>query len=110
MPKTQGDTMNNRKNARKKTVQKIVEKQNDRMSRRFGETPSHDDPKLRIQPLYTDPVEFCIDLFRQGKHMSDAVYLTRLYFTDPRTPKYIPTERWDAETFRAMLIRWLKAD
>ena len=98
------------KSKRKAAIRAAVQAQYDRMSKRFGESPSPDDPKLRIQPLYKKPVEFCIQLFRDGKRMSDAIYLTRLYFTDPRTPDYIPIERWDAEKFRAMIIRWIKAD
>lgn len=98
------------KNTKRKTIRKVVDNQFDRLSKRYGETPSHDDPKLKITPMYLEPVEFCIDLFRQGKHMSDAVYITRLYFTHPDTPGYIPIERWDEYKFRSMLIRWIKRD
>lgn len=98
------------KKPKKKHIRQYVEGQRDRLSVRFGEFPDPDNPKLIVDGFYKEPVEFCIDLFRQGKHMHEAVYLTRLYFTDPRTPRYIPIERWDAQAFRANLIRWIKAD
>lgn len=103
--------MNKQSNKKQKSRKRAeAQAKLNRMDHRFGESPSHDDPKLQILPIYKEPVKFCISLFREGRHMSDAVYLTRLYFTDPHTPGYIPNERWDALTFRSMLIRWIKAD
>lgn len=79
----------------------------DRYSRRYGEiTPT--GSKFHVQPAYQDAVDFCIQLFRSGKHLSDAIYITRLTFTDPSTPHYMPLERWNSKTFLSMVLRRIK--
>lgn len=95
------------KGKRKQKIQKFVQQQYNRTDRRYGETPLDVMP---IPNIYKEPVKYCIALFRQGLHLHDAVYYTRLSFTDPKQPHYIPIERWDAETFHRSLIRFLKAD
>lgn len=91
----------------KQRIRKVVQQQHNTTDRRFGETPL---PIKPVPNIYKEPVKYCIALFRQGLHLHDAVYQTRLSFTDPKQPHYIPIERWNAETFHRALIRYLKAD
>ena len=92
---------------RKKRIQRYVEQQYNRTDRRYGETPL---PVKPVPNIYKEPVKYCISLFRQGFTLHDAVYYTRLSFTDPKQPHYIPIERWNSETFYSALIRYLKAN
>lgn len=90
----------------KQKIRKAVLDQYDHTGRRFGETPIYTKPTPNI---YKEPVKHCIALFRKGLPLYEAVYLTRLTFTDPSQPHYVPIERWNSELFHRSLIRYLKA-
>ena len=97
----------NKRPSKRKRIQRIVQEQYNITDRRYGEMPLDVKP---VPNLYKEPVKHCIALFRQGFHLHDAVYYTRLTFTDPKQPHYIPIERWNAESFHHALIRYLKLD
>lgn len=91
----------------KRRRQRLLEQQYNRTDRRYGETPL---PVKPVPNIYKEPVKYCVSLFRHGFTLHDAVYYTRLTFTDPKQPHYIPIERWNAESFYSALIRYLKAN
>lgn len=91
----------------KSRINRMLEKQSNRLDRRS--IYEVHKPFFAPQP-YTDPLKFCVNLIRNGKCRSDATFLTRLHFTDPRTPGYIPIERWNSDDFERYLRIWFKCD
>lgn len=89
-----------------KSIQSKLEKQYNIQDRR--PTEKHRD--FSAPEPYTEPLKFFIDLVHHGKHVSDAIYITRLVFTNPETPHYVPIERWNSVEFARYTRRWFKAD
>ena len=77
----------------------------------YKRRPSEIHYKYHVPEPYYYPLMYCLRLFREGgKHMSDAIYITRLTFTDPSQPHYIPPERWNSVEFARHVRKWIKSD
>ena len=92
---------------RKRKIKQKLEEQVDRESRR---SPYELHYEYTPPEPYVEPLKFCVNLIHAGKRVSDAIYITRLTFTNPETPHYVPLERWNSNEFAKYMRRWFKAD
>lgn len=91
----------------KKRIEQQITRQNNREDRRehYEVHRNYSAP----QP-YTEALKHCVRLIHSGMARSDATYATRLHFTDPSSPGYIPIERWNSKEFSNYLHIWFKRD